>query len=132
VQEGGFAMITGESGTGKSVALRIVASRLQAMRDVVVGVIERPQSKSSDFYRELGDIFRGQTSMNSPRSSPRVLFFLGRRCAWIGAESLRLAGHRWVPWLAVHGETGNPAIRVPLQLACWRLPIIPPGPVRVS
>ena len=27
------------------------------MRDVVVGVIERPQSKNSDFYRELGDIF---------------------------------------------------------------------------
>jgi general secretion pathway protein A len=57
VQEGGFAMITGESGTGKSVALRIVAGRLQAMRDVVVGAIERPQSKSPDFYRELGDIF---------------------------------------------------------------------------
>ena len=57
VQEGGFAMITGESGTGKSVALRIVASRLSAMRDVVVGAIERPQSKNSDFYRELGDIF---------------------------------------------------------------------------
>jgi len=57
VQEGGFAMITGDPGTGKSVALRIVASRLQALRDVVVGVIERPQSKSADFYRELGDIF---------------------------------------------------------------------------
>ena len=57
VQEGGFALITGDSGTGKSVALRIVASRLQALRDVVVGVIERPQSKSADFYRELGDIF---------------------------------------------------------------------------
>ena len=28
VQEGGFALITGESGTGKSVALRIVAGRL--------------------------------------------------------------------------------------------------------
>ncbi len=28
VQEGGFALISGESGTGKSVALRIVASRL--------------------------------------------------------------------------------------------------------
>jgi general secretion pathway protein A len=57
VQEGGFALITGESGTGKSVALRIVAHRLSMLRDVVVGVIERPQSKSSDFYRELGDIF---------------------------------------------------------------------------
>jgi hypothetical protein len=39
------------------VALRIVARRLQALRDVMVGVIERPQSKSPDFYRELGDIF---------------------------------------------------------------------------
>lgn len=57
VQEGGFALITGDSGTGKSVALRIVANRLAAIRDVTVGVIERPQSKNSDFYRELGDIF---------------------------------------------------------------------------
>jgi type II secretory pathway predicted ATPase ExeA len=57
VEEGGFALITGESGTGKSVALRIVAARLSALRDVVVGAVERPQSKNSDFYRELGDIF---------------------------------------------------------------------------
>jgi general secretion pathway protein A len=57
VQEGGFALITGESGTGKSVALRILAGRLSALRDVTVGVIERPQSRTADFYRELGDIF---------------------------------------------------------------------------
>jgi general secretion pathway protein A len=57
VQEGGFALISGESGTGKSVALRIVAERLSALRDVVVGVLERPQSKTADFYRELGDVF---------------------------------------------------------------------------
>jgi general secretion pathway protein A len=57
VQEGGFALVSGESGTGKSVALRIVAERLAAVRDVAVGVLERPQSKGTDFYRELGDIF---------------------------------------------------------------------------
>jgi general secretion pathway protein A len=57
VQEGGFALVTGESGTGKSVALRIVAGRLSTMRDLTVGVIERPQSKTTDFYRELADIF---------------------------------------------------------------------------
>ena len=57
VQEGGFALISGESGTGKSVALRILAERLSTLRDVVVGVLERPQSKSADFYRELGEIF---------------------------------------------------------------------------
>jgi general secretion pathway protein A len=57
VQEGGFALITGDSGTGKSVALRIVAGRLSTVRDVSVGVIQRPQSRVPDFYRELGDIF---------------------------------------------------------------------------
>jgi type II secretory pathway predicted ATPase ExeA len=57
VQEGGFALISGESGTGKSVVLRIMAERLSTIRDVVVGVLERPQSKSADFYRELGEIF---------------------------------------------------------------------------
>ena len=36
VQEGGFALISGESGTGKSVALRIAAGRLAALRDVSV------------------------------------------------------------------------------------------------
>jgi type II secretory pathway predicted ATPase ExeA len=60
VQEGGFALISGESGTGKSVALRIVAQRLSGLREVLVGVVERPQSKSADFYRELGDIFSVQ------------------------------------------------------------------------
>ena len=57
VQEGGFALIAGDPGTGKSVALRIVAGRLAALREVLVGVLERPQSKTADFYRELGDIF---------------------------------------------------------------------------
>jgi general secretion pathway protein A len=57
VQEGGFALICGESGSGKSVALRIVAERLATLRDVVVGVLERPQSRPPDFYRELGDVF---------------------------------------------------------------------------
>jgi general secretion pathway protein A len=57
VQEGGFALISGESGTGKSVALRIIAERLGAVRDVMVGVLSRPQSRGADFYRELGDVF---------------------------------------------------------------------------
>jgi general secretion pathway protein A len=57
VQEGGFALLTGESGTGKSAGLRIIAGRLQGLRDVTVAVIERPQSKTTDFYREMADIF---------------------------------------------------------------------------
>ena len=55
--EGGFAMITGEPGTGKSVALRLLADRLGRLREVTVGSIEHPQSNIADFYRELGDLF---------------------------------------------------------------------------
>lgn len=55
--DGGFVMISGEPGTGKSVALRLIAQRLRALRDVVVGTVDHPQSRVSDFYRELGDIF---------------------------------------------------------------------------
>lgn len=55
--EGGFALVTGAPGTGKSVTLRILAAHLAAQRDVKVGVVSRPQASIADFYRELGDLF---------------------------------------------------------------------------
>lgn len=55
--DGGFVMVTGDPGTGKSVALRQLAHRLGQMRDVRVGTLDHPQSRCSDFYRELGDLF---------------------------------------------------------------------------
>jgi len=55
--DGGFALVTGDPGTGKSVALRLLTQRLRAQRDVVVGVLDHPQSRVADFYRELGDLF---------------------------------------------------------------------------
>jgi type II secretory pathway predicted ATPase ExeA len=73
VQEGGFALVCGEPGTGKSVALRIVAGRLAALRDVVVGALERPQSKTTDFYRELGDIFAVKLSPSNRWGGFRTL-----------------------------------------------------------
>ena len=57
IREGGFAMIHGEPGTGKSVALRVLADRLARIPDVTVGVINHPQSNIADLYRELGDVF---------------------------------------------------------------------------
>ena len=57
IADGGYVMITGDPGTGKSVALRLLAKRLDALPDVVVGTIEHPQSRTMDFYRELGDLF---------------------------------------------------------------------------
>ena len=55
--EGGFALVTGAPGTGKSVTLRILSERLSAQRDVKVGVVSRPQAGLADFYREMGDMF---------------------------------------------------------------------------
>ena len=55
--EGGFALVTGDVGTGKSTTLRILAERLSAQRDVQVGVLSRPQAGLADFYREMGDLF---------------------------------------------------------------------------
>lgn len=57
VMNGGFALVTGEPGAGKSAVLRMLAERLSALRDVVVGEIARPQSGITDFYREVGDLF---------------------------------------------------------------------------
>lgn len=57
VLDGGFAMITGESGLGKSKILQLLSSKLEQIGDVAVGVMERPQSTLGDFYRELGDLF---------------------------------------------------------------------------
>ena len=57
VREGGFALITGEPGTGKSVVLRRLAERLARVRDLTVGALTHPQSNVADFYRELGDLF---------------------------------------------------------------------------
>ncbi len=57
VRHGGFALITGDPGTGKSVALRQMAHQLEQSPDVLVGALARPQSSLPDFYRELGHLF---------------------------------------------------------------------------
>ena len=57
VREGGFALITGDPGTGKSVVLRLLAERLERLPDVSLAVLSHPQSNLADFYRELGELF---------------------------------------------------------------------------
>lgn len=57
IREGGFALVSGDPGTGKSVALRLLADKLNQLRDVQVGVLTHSSARLSDFYRELGDIF---------------------------------------------------------------------------
>jgi general secretion pathway protein A len=55
--EGGFALITGESGLGKSTALRAIYDHLSKIPEITVGDIIRPQSGLADFYREMGTLF---------------------------------------------------------------------------
>lgn len=78
LDEGGFALVTGAPGSGKSATLRIVADRLGNLGDVQVGILIRPQASVADFYRELGDLF-GVTLTPSNR--------------WWGAKALR---QRWI------------------------------------
>ncbi len=57
VREGGFALIVGDPGTGKSVVLRALADRLERQTDLTVGILNHPQSNLGDFYRELAEVF---------------------------------------------------------------------------
>ena len=58
VLDGGFVLISSEPGLGKSKILQLLAEHLLNIGgEVVVGVMERPQSSVSDFYREMGDLF---------------------------------------------------------------------------
>jgi len=57
LREGGFALISGEPGSGKSVVLRLLAGRLSKLHGLVVGVLSHPSSRLADVYRELGELF---------------------------------------------------------------------------
>jgi len=57
IGEGGFALVAGDPGVGKSAALRLLSEHLNGLRDLCVGILTRPQAKMADFYRELGHLF---------------------------------------------------------------------------
>jgi general secretion pathway protein A len=55
--QGGFALISGDPGLGKSKTLQQIAFGLEQIPDLTVRVMQRPQSSLGDFYRELGELF---------------------------------------------------------------------------
>jgi type II secretory pathway predicted ATPase ExeA len=110
LKEGGFALITGDPGTGKSVVLRLLAERLARGRDVTLGVLTHPQSNLADFYREMGDLFgvglkpnnrwggfkalreRWQTHLENTLTRPILLIDEAREMSPAVLAELRLAG----------------------------------------
>jgi general secretion pathway protein A len=78
LREGGFALIHGDPGSGKSVVMRLLAERLARLADLSVGVIHHPQSSLGDFYRELSDVFNV-----SMRANNRWGGFKALRARWI-------------------------------------------------
>jgi type II secretory pathway predicted ATPase ExeA len=79
INEGGYAFCTGEPGQGKSVVSRVLARRLAQLDGVKVGCIDHPQSRVSDFYRELGDHFDIQMNIYNRFSGFKAL-----RNQWLG------------------------------------------------
>lgn len=73
VGEGGFALVVGDTGTGKSTALRLLSDRLSNLRNLSVGVLSRPQAHLADFYRELGHLFGVPLSPHNRWNSSRIL-----------------------------------------------------------
>ncbi len=56
VRTGGFGLITGDPGMGKSVALRLLAHKLN-QPELSIAVLTHTSSRLGDFYREMGDLF---------------------------------------------------------------------------
>jgi type II secretory pathway predicted ATPase ExeA len=92
VRDGGFALITGDSGTGKSISLRLLARHLETLPEVTVGAMIRPQSRIGDFYRELGDIFGVALRVHNRWTS-----FKDLRAKW----EAHLAATLWRPTLLI-------------------------------
>jgi len=92
LSQGGFALICGEPGLGKSKTLQRLAGHLERLADVAVGVMERPQSGLGDFYRELGELFGVQLS-----PANRYGGFKALRARWRG----HIKSSLWRPILLV-------------------------------
>lgn len=78
IRDGGFACITGEPGSGKSAALRVLSERIGNIKDANVGILTRPHCNNADFYRELGHLFGVSLTPHNRWAGSKVL-----RATWL-------------------------------------------------
>lgn len=109
-REGGYALVTGDVGTGKSVALRLLCARLAHLREAKVGTFTRPQCSLPDFYRELGDLFGIALSPHNRWTCTKTL-----RERW--RSHIDAALHRAV-LIIDEAQQLKPAVLEELRLAC--------------
>ncbi len=76
--QGGFALVEGEPGSGKSVALRQIALLMGEVDGLAVAALSHPSARLGDFYRQIGESFG-------------VLMAVNNR--WRGVKDLR---ERWL------------------------------------
>ena len=72
-EQGGFALVSGDAGCGKSVSLRLLVHDLQKIPDLQVRLLSRPQCFVGDFYRELGDLFGVRLEPHNRWAGTKVL-----------------------------------------------------------
>lgn len=77
VLEGGFVLVTGDAGSGKSVTMRHLAAHLGEINELTVRTLTRPQSHIRDFYREMAEMFDVPIKGNNRFGS-----FASLRAAW--------------------------------------------------
>jgi type II secretory pathway predicted ATPase ExeA len=80
VREGGFALITGDPGTGKSVILRLLAERLGRLRDLTVGAL-RVAARTSTASSATSSASRSRRTTAGTASRP---------CATAGRRTWRV------------------------------------------
>lgn len=72
-RDGGFALVMGEPGTGKSTVMRRLEARLGQVADLRLGELTRPQCAVPDLYRELGSLFHVALSPHNRWAGTEVL-----------------------------------------------------------
>jgi len=111
---GGYALVTGPVGSGKSSSLRVLAEHLGDLPDLLTVILTRPQCSVNDFYRELGDLFGIELNPCNRWGGAKRL-----RARWL--EHLEQSGKRAVVLIDEAQEVQAPVLHELRLLSSYQL-----------